>query len=532
MRLGRWWVAVVLCAIACLVSLWLGQDGNFDLKAYHLHNGWAAVNGRWSRDLFAAGPATFFSPFLDVPYFLLASWLLPSHGTWLVALAGLPYGLLLFAVVLIAERFAAILALEGIDRVVFIAACVLVAGTGAATAPEIGTTFNDIPIAVLVLAGFHQVLLAVANDDERLSTPRVAVAGILLGLAMGLKLTAAIHVPAMALVLLVVARGWRDKLRSAALFSACAFAGLILAYGPWAWKLWSLTGNPFFPLLNAVFQSDWMASVNARDDRFLPRSWAQWLFYPFSWTQPSSLVSELPFRDARLAVAFIVMAGSAAAAIAGRFKSRAITVLAVFLLASYVLWMRQFSILRYLLATECLAGILIVTGVMAVARRWRPRNRWMPALCVASIAGAIIAFTIQPRWGRLPAGTDILAVEAPALERGSLVILADNAVSFLAPGLAAAQPDLRFMGLPRWFANGGKPGRTKYGLERRMQARVAEHAGPLYVLYEPWSGSLGPNLAEFGIAVDTARCQRGRSPLGPTEFLVCRATFAPFHRGA
>src|ERR1700682_469686 len=95
------WTALFFCATSCLVSLYLGQDINYDLKDYHFYNAWALWTGRWSQDLFAAGPATYFSPFLDVPYYLVAMELFPSHGAYVVALAGLPYGVLLYFIYLI-----------------------------------------------------------------------------------------------------------------------------------------------------------------------------------------------------------------------------------------------------------------------------------------------------------------------------------------------------------------------------------------------------------------------------------------------
>ena len=72
--------ALFFCATSCLVSLYLGQDNNFDLKNYHIYNAWAVLTDRWSQDIFAAGPQTYFSPLLDIPYYLVARELFPSHA--------------------------------------------------------------------------------------------------------------------------------------------------------------------------------------------------------------------------------------------------------------------------------------------------------------------------------------------------------------------------------------------------------------------------------------------------------------------
>ncbi len=529
------WTGLFFSATACLVSLHLGQDSNFDLKSYHIYNAWAALTGRWSQDIFAAGPATFFSPFLDIPYYFVATELFPSHGAYVVAIAGLPYGALLCVVYLISARIARCLELRKWDRVVFIAACVLVAGTGAATWSEIGTTLNDVTIAAIVLAAFHQILIGVADCDAKPVTPRIAVAGMLLGLAMGLKFTAAIYVPSMAVVIFSVTQGWRNKVRCVAIYGCCALAAFVAIYGPWALKLYELTGNPFFPLLNGVFRSDWMTSINVRDERFLPRSWPQWLFYPFYWTTlQSSLVTELPFRDMRLAMASVFLAGYAAAALARKElrtklfagKYRPVHALVLYLTFSYILWIREFSILRYLVATECLAGIFIITGTMAVARSLGHRAAWAPALGAMSIASFLVAHTVSPNWGRVPVGTDIFTVDAPGFEQGALLIFADTPMSFLAPGLAATSRDLRFMTIPRGFSGRRQLGADGFSHElgRRMKARIAENARPLYVLFHKSRAAPESDLAAFDVEMDMTSCRPGRSSLA-LEFLACRGIY-------
>jgi hypothetical protein len=528
------WAALFFCAISCLASLHLGQDNNYDLKGYHIYNAWAALSGRWSQDLFAAGPQTYFSPFLDFPYYLVAAELFPSHGAVVVALAGLPYGVLLFFIYLISARIAGSLELGRWDRAAFIVASVLLAGTGAATWPLIGTTFNDITIAAMVLAAFHQILIAVTDGGEERLPRRVAVAGMLLGLAMALKLTAAVYVPPMAVVIFSVARGWRNKVRSLVVYGGCAFAVFVAIYGPWAWRLYELTGNPFFPLLNGVFHSDWMTSVNVRDERFLPRSWLQGLFYPFYWTTLQSwLVTEVPFRDVRLAIAYVFLAGYLAIAFIRKDlrasllsgKSRSVHVLVLFLTFSYVLWLLEFSILRYLVAIECLAGMFIVIGITAVVRKSCRRAPWAPALCVVSIAGFVIGYNVNPQWGRAPVGTDIFALQAPGLEHGALVIFADAPMSFLAPALAANGQDLRFMSIPRGFSSGRQLGADgfRHELGRRMKAKIAGNARSLYVLFDKSRPPPKPNLAAFDVEIDMTGCQPGRSSL--LEFVVCRGTY-------
>jgi hypothetical protein len=535
MNRAVWAAALFFSATSCLVSLYLGQDANYDLKNYHLYNAWSLLNGRWSQDLVAAGPQTFFSPFLDIPYYLAAAHLLPAHDALLVALAGLPYGVLLWFVYLIARRIADCLELGKWDRGAAIAASVLLGGTGAATWSEIGTTFNDITVAAMVLAALHQVLIGSADSEAGPSPRKVAVAGVLLGLATGLKLTGAMYVPSMAVAMFAVAHGWRNRIRGLAIYGFWVLAAFAAIYGPWAWRLYDLTGNPFFPLFNGIFHSDWITGINVRDDRFMPRSWMQWASYPFYWaTLQSGVVTEVPFRDVRFAMAYVFLASYAAIALACRQlraqlffgRYRAVQIVVLFFAVSYVVWLVAFSVFRYLVAAECIAGVLIVIGTMAVARRWARKPKWMPAFCAISIAGLIVIYNVSPQWGRAPVGTDLLAVHAPTLDDGALVIFTDGAMSFLAPALAATHRDLRFMTIPHGFSREGQFGvhGFHHELGRRMKAKIAENGRALYVLFLDWARSPQSDLAAFDIEMDMASCQRGRSGLR-VEFVACRAMY-------
>jgi hypothetical protein len=235
----------------------------------------------------------------------------------------------------------------------------------------------------------------------------------------------------------------------------------------------------------------------------------------------------------RLAIAYVFLAGYVAIAFTSKDlrtklfvgKYRSVHVLVLFLAFSYILWLHEFSILRYLVATECLAGIFIVIGIMAVARRLGHRAAWVPALFVMSIASVIIGYTVSPQWGRAPVGTDIFAVHAPQFEQGALLIFSDMPMSFLAPELAATSQGLHFMTIPRSFLRGqlGADG-FRHELGRRMKARIAENARSLYVLFHKSRASPEPVLAAFDVEMDMTSCQPGRSSLG-LEFFACRGIY-------
>ena len=63
-------VSIVLAGIA---SIALRQDSNWDLQNYHYYNAWAFVHGRFGLDWAPAQLQSFYSPFLDLPFYALVA---------------------------------------------------------------------------------------------------------------------------------------------------------------------------------------------------------------------------------------------------------------------------------------------------------------------------------------------------------------------------------------------------------------------------------------------------------------------------
>src|SRR5690606_3867967 len=91
-RRGLAMATVAVVALAVLVSLLRGQDTNWDLRNYHLYNAWAWLNGRIATDLAPAQLQSYFTPLLDVPYYLLVQHApAPVAGVFLGILHGLAF---------------------------------------------------------------------------------------------------------------------------------------------------------------------------------------------------------------------------------------------------------------------------------------------------------------------------------------------------------------------------------------------------------------------------------------------------------
>src|SRR5262249_45752456 len=105
-----------------------------------------------------------------------------------------------------------------------------------------------------------------------------------------------------------------------------------------------------------------------------PEGWMQHIGYPFYFLWNQQKAMEVPFRDARLAIAMaalflalivyairrLLKATSNDLASVKAPQPRVLAFLAIFCVAAYVVWLFKFFIIRYLCAVDMLAPLLIL----------------------------------------------------------------------------------------------------------------------------------------------------------------------------
>ncbi len=500
--------ALLAClSFGALLSVLRGQDANWDLKNYHLYNAWAWLHGRLALDLAPAGLQSFFNPLLDVPYFLLGTGPLQHWPRLLAGVQGLWYGGLVFMLFRVAIRLAG---LRGRTFGWADVWAVLIGVTGTMTVSQTGSSFNELPLALFTLSSLYVLLPLCA--DASLSRPwrRALLAGLLSGLAAGLKPTAVVYAPALALGLLLALGMRREGWRLATLFGVGALAGFVLAYGWWGWQLYELTGNPIFPLFNQVFHSAWAPAVGGTDRQYLPRDLGQWLFYPLYWLGKNQhIVTEVNFADARYA-----LVGLSTLALLtlpwllrrGRPLDRSIRLLLVFVATAYVLWLCLFSILRYAVPLELLSGLLLLAALQLFAPADAAPRRWL----VWAMAGAFLllaGFSRYPGWGHVPYADVAFDVRPPAVERGSLVLVVGQPDAYVIPFLPQAQ-DNRYIGLS-WFTRSA----LGFRFDTLVRERIAAHAGAVYALLRDDAGEDLPLLQRYLPGARMADCTPVQSGL-------------------
>jgi hypothetical protein len=503
----RWFAVFVGCVIAAGArSIALGKDGNWDLKNYHGYNAWALFNGRMGWDLAPAQIQTYYNPVGDLPFYFLTHLLpWPRHVAFWMALSTAIAAFFLI-------RTLVLLFPVGRERgnIAWIVLAAAVGVTGAMGQATIGSTMNEWLSCAFLMAALWLVVRALVEGE--ITHPRaVAAAAFVLGCGAGLKLTYGIF----AIGFLAGLLTWgtlRERARRVAIGGAFLAAGWAVFGGYWAWTMWQEFGNPTFPYYNHIFRSPWAEPLGSFDRNWGPRELLHWLFFPLYFSRQSLLVSEVGFRDYRLAALLVLSIAAAARFLAQRPRvDPAWRFLAAFTLASYLVWLKLFGIYRYLVPLEVLSGPLIVGCVLYLARGIAIRYAGVAILSIL-----LIATTRPADWGRIPFGHAYFEVKAPELPPNSVVILGyTHPYAYLIPYFRA---DARFVSP----ANNLLAVNQENLLARRIAEVIRTHPGPIYLVeLKSRSTQDAHTLRHFGLKYADEPCLAIRSAMADNYEQAC-----------
>lgn len=213
----------------------------YDFLQYHYYNGFAFWNNRLGVDIAPAFIPTFYNPLLDAVMYALMS-VLKQHVTIYCFIQGLWFGALMYFAFKISALYFDLTTRSG---KVFAGLSLLICATGTATWFQMGTATHETELAVLTVGAFYLLL----RDNKRFFA-----AGLLLGMAAGFKLTAAIYCISTGLTLILFYKTLDKPLKSISVFALGGLIGFLIVDGFWMIKLWNLYDNPFFPFWNGIFK--------------------------------------------------------------------------------------------------------------------------------------------------------------------------------------------------------------------------------------------------------------------------------------
>lgn len=454
--------------LGCVLSAALKYELTWDFLHYHYYNGFAAAYGRLGYDVAPAGLNTYFNPLLDALTFWLTDLFNDSPNVY-YALTGAPFGLLLFAVFKINALFFKSPFAIGIS--------VLLAATGFATWFQIGTSTNEIPVALLVLTGLYFLL----------TDTKTAAAGLLLGAAMGLKATAGVYCLSSGIVFIAF---HRREYKRIVLFTLAGIGGFLLTNGFWMYKLQILFQNPFFPFFNAVFKSPYFETVNYSFRAvFADRSVAEALLLPFSFIghfRPS-YAANASFSDIRLALGLILFC-ACAPFVKKHPISRQTAFLAAWAGVSYIVWLVGFSVIRYLIPVEVLLPVFFVK----TAAFWRPKQAdvlkesLFYSACVVLFAACVGTVFVSNPWGSRRHQARVFESPDFRLPENAVAAGVNTPNGAYLAAIAKKTPSVRLVSLFRDQSGAVNPWHfTKNSLLAQKARAYIEASSPAYVITTP-----------------------------------------------
>jgi len=511
-----------------ILTLFLGQDANWDLRNYHLYNPFAWLHDRIDFDMVPAQVANFYNPLLHIPFYWAVMSLPPMlMGFLLGAIQGLNFPLLV-----------------GITRCVmgpedglkikrpewhyFLAAFIGLLGAG--TLAELGTTFADNIISLPLLLSLW-LLLRRYQDLLTETTPSlfllVAGAGLLTGLAPGLKQPSAVFAVGWCAAFLFLPVPWSRRILLAFCFGVGVLLGIASAGGFWMRELWIHFGNPLFPYFNDVFHSPLGAAASYRDTHFLPPSVLEAIFLPFLLVINPFRGGEIPFRDLRFVLLILVMMVSFIFALRrakgsprASFLSGSAVFLLVAMLVSYLVWLKMFAIYRYILPLEMLAPLAIWSFIDRFPVRIPLRQTAVYACLILWLV------TLKPgNWGRVSWGTDYFGVQAPVIadpDQSMALMTGVEPFAYLIPFFPKST---RFVRVESYFTG---PSESPNGFDLRMRELIEGHQGSFFVIHRitDQQGSQKA-LGHFNLEFKPDQCQQlnphiENRPKEPIQF--CQVT--------
>jgi hypothetical protein len=438
--------ALVICS-AGLLSVMLGPDDNWDLLYYHLYAPFAYLHGRYLHDIGPAQSQGFLNPTADLLFYALISSPLNQTPRVIAFIMGGVHGVNAALILAIARHV--LRPRLSAERAALVAVALLIGVSGAGFVSLLGVTTNDLINSIFVL-GALLVLIRLAEPAGRRPWLGFAAAGLLAGIGVGLKYTAAFFVPALALVALLAALR-RRSVGGLIAFGVAAMLGVLAVAGHHMLTLWEAFGNPLFPFLNQVFRSPYYEPVSLGDTRFVAHDLWQVIAYPFYWTVTNIyVVSEVPFRDWRGAIAYVAIDAGLLTFATRRFRAdprgaasaetSGLGLVIVFIVVSALCWELGFGIYRYAVALEMLTGVVIVGVLIRIC----PGGRVRIAAAVAALALAATT-TVYLDWGRGDYGDKYIDVRVPSLPANSIVLIATGEPA--AYFIPFADPTAQYLGI-------------------------------------------------------------------------------------
>jgi len=509
---GPWLAPPELLFLGAVILAWsllvisLGKDMSWDFRNYHWYVPYAFLNGRFGFDIAVAHQATYYNPFLDVPFYLLAT---HAPSWFAVGVMGGVQGANVVPLYLLARSI-----LHLPEKKVAAAILALFCVGGSLNVGLVGATYYDSVLSVLILSGLTAIVLnreTLRNGPLKEGFLVSGLAGFAVGCAVGLKLPEAPFALGFGATLLVLPGDLKHRAARTLAGAIGGVAGVVAFEGFWFLMLYQVTGNPLFPYFNQYFHSPLALHASYRDTRFIPKGLMKRLLFPILFSLDWRVADDLPFQDIRVGLAYVLGLATLPIALARRARDpivdlSAAAALFAFSAVSYMAWILMFGIYRYIIALEMLAPILIVAAVGL----WRV-SQYARLVTLGALGVLILVTTRYEFLDHAPLGDPYIQVARLPIrevDRSMVLMTGEAPMGFIASTLPHQIPVLRIDG---WMIQ-PKDGSL---LTVETRTRVKTFKGDLYVIADEYEvGRAGAALADYGLGMRWTECKVFSTNLG------------------
>lgn len=423
----------IFCGIAIVAALIKGQNFCWDCLHYHYYNGWAFLNNRLSIDVTPAdGLRSYFPPMLDAIEYKMFIVLPPVI---FLSLLGVISGIGIFYCFLVNE-----IILKNANIFVGLLAT-LISCTGVAHVMQLGSITNENIVAVFLIMATYYLILYYQDQKKKY----LVIVGVVLGIAIGFKLTAVTAVIAMLITFSLQHLNVRRNLLSYILIGTSLIGAVFLFNGFWMMKMYQLFHNPVYPNFNNLFNPGSGLDFS-RDPIYLPKDISSWILLPFKLMIKTpeltdfSAIRDWHFAFALLAIVLLlfrkyVLKQSIVLSTATNknVSSKQISYILSTFVIGYLLWEWLFAIQRYTIFFEYLSGTIAVYTVLLLTEQNSTLKKRSLILLVFCMSATIKSANL----GYVPLSADIKRLPAKIKIEHALVIL-ENGTSYLAPQLGTS----------------------------------------------------------------------------------------------
>ncbi len=442
-------MVAILMLFAVMVSIALKNENFFDIANYHYYNPWALLNGRIGYDIVPASYLTFLNPLLDFPRYLTILYL-NEHINWFYAVNGLWFGGLLFVFYKILQLFFDTKKVKGY---LWLLLSLAIAATGRMTWFQVGACTNEIILAFTNLCGLYFLIKSLQNKKSQ-KISNFVWAGLILGCGLGLKYTNITICVAAGLSLIIGFKWLLQPVKFIFVFVFAGLVGFLLVDGWWMYKMWVLYDNPFFPLLNGIFKSEYFDNVNSMTNNFIP-TWKQLAICPYLAMKGHICNAEGISYDYRFPIAYtLAVLWIIYFAITGKikyyYKCPVMFFFYSFLLIDYLLWAKLFGIQHYFVVIEMFCAVLIVQTCEYLCNN---KGKIFYVLTVVLSILLLVVPWICYSFGNLQGRKQVVYVEPIKLPDNTLIKMYNLPLAGLLPEIAKYSNNFRAMGYFQYIDN-------------------------------------------------------------------------------